>query len=195
MKTVLMMYVTLLPVIIAGALNMLWCKLPVLKSIAVPLDGGNSFRDGKRIFGDNKTYKGFVGYFVLNMLTYVLWGFICHIFKFEHLNFFYTNYANTFLYNTLVGQLLGLAYALFELPNSFLKRRLDIVPGKTTDGIKKVFFIFLDQADSIFGCVLVLRIFYKMSIPFYFSYVLLGALTHILVNVLLYVFKLRKNMF
>jgi len=32
--------------------------------------------------------------------------------------------------NALVGFALGFAYVLFELPNSFIKRRLDIAPGK-----------------------------------------------------------------
>ena len=195
MKTVLMMYVTLLPVIIAGALNMLFCKMSFLDSISLPLDNGKTLRDGKRLFGDNKTYKGLVGYVVLNMMTYILWGLICHAGKFDHLNFFYVNYQNNVFYNAFIGVLLGLAYALFELPNSFLKRRFDIVPGKTASGFKKVFFVFLDQSDSIFGCVLVLCLFYRMSVLFYLCYVLLGAATHIIVNVILYLCKLRKNMF
>ena len=195
MKTVLMMYVTLLPVILAGALNMLWCKLPVLQSIALPIDNEKNFRDGKRIFGDNKTYKGFTGYIAANLIMYVLWGILCKTLRFEHLNFFYVNYPNTVIYNIFIGELLGLAYALFDLHNSFLKRRFDVVPGKMASGAKKAVFLFLDQSDSLFGCVLVVCVFYKMSVWFYFAYVLLGALTHILVNVILYLCKLRKNMF
>ncbi|NLG02623.1 MAG: CDP-archaeol synthase, partial [Clostridia bacterium] len=98
-------------------------------------------------------------------------------------------------YNLLLGLLLGLGYSLFELPNSFLKRRLDIIPGKPTTGIKKYFFVFLDQADSVFGCCLVVCLFDQMSFAFYLLYVLVGALTHIIVNMLLYAAKLRKNMF
>ena len=62
-------------------------------------------------------------------------------------------------------------------------------------GIKKVFFVFIDQADSIFGCVLVVCIYYSMSVGFYFAYVLVGAVTHIVINVLLYLSGLRENMF
>lgn len=195
MKTVLMMYVTLLPVIIAGALNMAFCKISFLQSLSIPLDGGKTLRDGKRLFGDNKTYKGLLGYIVLNMLVYILWGLVCSLGKFSSLNFFYANYPNNVFYNAFIGVLLGLAYALFELPNSFLKRRFDVVPGKTASGFKKVFFVFLDQSDSIFGCVLVLCLFFRMPVWFYFCYVLLGAATHIIVNVILYLCKLRKNMF
>lgn len=193
LKTVLMMYVTLLPVIIAGALNMAFCKSRFLASLSMPLDNEKTLRDGKRLFGDNKTYKGLLGYVVINMLAYIVWGFVCSFFKFGNLNFFYVNYPDVIIYNAFVGVLLGLAYALFELPNSFLKRRFDVVPGKTAIGKRKFFFVFLDQADSIIGCVLVLRLFYRMSVIFFVCYVLIGALTHIVVNLLLYALKLRKN--
>ena len=54
------MYVTLGPVILAGIFNMIFCKLKILKSMQVPMDGGRVMRDGNRIFGDNKTWKGFL---------------------------------------------------------------------------------------------------------------------------------------
>lgn len=194
-KTILCMYVTLLAPILAGVFNMIWCKINFLKKLNVPMDFKKKFFDGKRIFGDNKTWKGFVGYLVLNVICSLLWGLICNICHLNHLNYFYINHANTVLYNILIGLLLGLGYSLFELPNSFLKRRLDIVPGKSASGFKKIFFIFLDQADSVFGCCLVVACFYKLGIKLYFLYVLLGAFTHILFNIILYFLKLRKNMF
>jgi hypothetical protein len=94
----------------------------------------------------------------------------------------------------MIGFLLGLAYVLLELPNSLIKRRFDISPGKSGKGIKSI-FIFLDQADSLFGCVLVIAMVYRMSFPFYLLYVFIGALTHIIINMLLYIGKLRRNMF
>jgi CDP-diglyceride synthetase len=192
----LSMYVSLMPCIFTGILNMLFCKLPFFKSLKKPIDCGKKFNDGKRIIGDNKTWKGFLGYVIFGILCTIIWGLICgsNGYLYEH-NYFYVNYENTLFYNFIIGLLLGLAYALFELPNSFIKRRLGIIEGKTTTGLKKIFFIFLDQADSIFGCVLVLCLVYKMSIVFYFGYVLLGAFTHLVLNILLYLIHLRKNMF
>lgn len=195
MKTILMMYVTLAPVIIAGIITSLWCSVKVLEKTRVPIDGGKCLKDGRRIFGDNKTWKGFIGYLVFNTICSVIWGFVCAAAKLEGLDFFYVYHENTILFNALVGLLLGLGYALFELPNSFLKRRIDITPGKTTSGGKKWFFVFLDQADSIFGCALVVWQFYDLGIWVYLLYVLVGAGTHILLNVLLYLAGLRKNMF
>ena len=189
------MYVTLLGPILAGIINSIFCKSNILKSLKKPIDFNKNFIDNKRIFGDNKTWKGFFGYIILNIIFSIVIGFIYKLFNIEYLDFFYINHDNTILYNILIGFLIGLFYALFELPNSFLKRRLDIKPGKTIKGFKKVFFIFLDQADSIFGIALVVWMFYPIGIWIYLLYILVGAFTHILINMLLYLLHLRGNMF
>ena len=194
-KTILKMYITLLAPIMAGVLNMVWCKLKILKKYNTPMDFKKNFIDGKRIFGDNKTWKGFFGYIILNILCSVLLGFVWNISNLNNMNFFYLNIPNTIYNNCIIGLLLGLGYSLFELPNSFLKRRINIEPGKTSKGIKKLFFIFLDQADSVIGCCLVLSLFYPMTLLFFAMYILLGAFTHIVFNILLYFLGLRKNMF
>lgn len=189
------MYITLLGTIVAGIINSIWCKTKYMKCLQVPMDAGKCLKDGKRLFGDNKTWKGFFGYIIFNIICMVLLGLLCDVSGIEEYNMFYHGISNTIANNCLIGLLLGLAYAVFELPNSFMKRRLGIVPGKSMTGIKKVFFVFFDQADSIFGCVLVVCIYSSMSLGFYFVYVLVGAVTHIVINMLLYLFKLRKNMF
>lgn len=192
---IISMYITLMSPILAGIINMVWCKSKILKRLEIPIDGNKKFIDGKRIFGDNKTCKGLIGYIVLNILTACIWGLICSASKIEQYNFLYINHDNTFTYNIVLGILLGLAYAICELPNSFIKRRLNILPGKTTKGAKKIFFILLDQADSVIGCVLVVNYFYKMTLFMILGYIVLGTITHILINMMLYFMKLRKNMF
>jgi len=189
-------YISLLPVIFTGILNMIWCKLPVFEKIKVPIDNGKKLKDGNRLFGDNKTWKGLIGYIIFGILCTVLWGLVCDttVYLHQH-NYFYANHSNGVIYNLAIGFLLGFFYALFELPNSFIKRRLGIKEGKPPKGIIKLVFIFLDQADSIFGCVLVLSFVYPMTALFYFGCVLLGAATHIVMNVLLYLAHLRKNPF
>ncbi len=189
------MYVTLLPAIVAGVLNSLFCKSNIMSKLKVPIHFGKNFFDKKRVFGDNKTWKGLLGYIILNIIAQVLWGLVCQSSVLNKHNFFYANNDNTIFFNILIGFLIGLFYALFELPNSFTKRRIGIEPGKPPKGVLKIFFIFLDQADSVFGMCLVVAMFYKMSVCFYFAYVLLGAITHILLNMLLYMLKVRKNMF
>ncbi len=189
------MYLTLLTPIFAGVVNSIFCKSKLLNFLKIPLDFHGNFFDGKRIFGDNKTIKGFLGYIVFNIIFCVLFGLLFNILKINNYNFFYLNHSNTFFYNLLIGFLLGLFYALFELPNSFIKRRLDITPGKSTKGFSKLLFTFLDQADSVFGVALVVWLFYPLGIWIYLLYILIGAGTHLIINMLLYFLHLRKNMF
>lgn len=195
LNIILMMYITLSSTIVAGIINSIFCKLNILKCLKYPMDFNKNFIDKKRIFGDNKTWKGFIGYIVFNIIFAVSFGWLWKITKLERLNFLYINHENTIIYNVLIGLLIGFFYALFELPNSFLKRRLDIEPGKTTTGIKKIFFVILDQADSIFGIALVVWLFYPIGIRIYLLYIVVGTITHLLINMMLYFLHLRKNMF
>ena len=192
---IVQLYVTLLGAVLAGIINSIFCKLNILKGLKIPMDFNKNFIDKKRILGDHKTWKGFLGYIIFNIIFAILFGWLWKITKLEHLNFFYINHENTIIYNVFIGFLIGLFYALFELPNSFLKRRLDIEPGKTTTGLKKIFFIILDQADSIFGIALVVWLFYPIGIGIYLLYIVVGTITHLLINMMLYFLHLRKNMF
>jgi len=189
----LCMYATLGSAVVAGIVNSIWCKSKC-DFLKKPIDAGKKFK-GKRIFGDHKTWKGFVGYIFFNIIFAVIFGWIYDLCNINHVSYIYQNHRNFFLFNVCLGALIGLAYALFELPNSFMKRRMGIKPGKTTNDWRKWFFVFLDQADSVFGVCLVVCIFYHMSVGFYLLYVLIGAVTHIIINMLLYLVGLRKNMF
>ncbi len=189
------MYATLLGPIIAGIINSIFCSLKVCNKLKVPMDFNKKLKDGKRIFGDNKTWKGFLGYIVFNIIVAILLGLLFNALGKNHLNFFYVYHENTIIYNLLIGFLLGLFYALFELPNSFMKRRLSIKEGKSTKGFKKIFFIILDQADSVFGVALVVWMFYPLGIMKYLLYIVIGVVTHLLINMILYFLHLRKNMF
>jgi len=193
---ILEMYISMMPVILAGILNMIWCKSDFALCLKVPMDHNIILNDGKRLFGENKTWKGFFGMIASGIIATTIFGWICGQSEFlsAH-NYLYVNYNNTFMYNFLIGLLWGAAYVIFELPNSFIKRRVDIKPGKHLEGVRGLFSVVFDQADSLIGCVLIICFVYKMSLGFYIFYVLLGAFTHIIVNICLYVLKLRKNIF
>lgn len=190
--TILKMYITIFPVIIAGILNMLFVKTPLYKRFNRPIDGGGTFCDGKRIFGDNKTWAGFCGMIVFAAAAQVLWGLVCT--KFPERCLIYSRFENTPLFNLSAGAAMGFAYVLFELPNSFIKRRLDIPSGKTVRGVKGAVFFVVDQIDSLFGVTLVYAALFPMTGAVYFSYILLGAVTHLAVSSILYAAKIRKNL-
>ncbi len=56
-----------------------------------------------------------------------------------------------------IGAFAGLAFMLAELPNSFVKRRLDVAPGATAAGASaRRLFLVIDRLDSTFGALVVL---------------------------------------
>lgn len=191
---VLDMYLTMFSVILGGILNMLFVKTSFYKKHNFPIDRNIVLKDGKRIFGENKTWIGFFSMIFFCIFAQLIMSFICSVFNITKHNQIYNYYDNTFIFNILIGFLFGFMYMLFELPNSFIKRRLNIDCGKTnTDIVGKIFFV-IDQIDSLIGVMLILIIFAKISWPQYFAYILLGGLTHILVNLSLYKLKVRRNL-
>lgn len=196
MQMIMSMYLTLFSVILAGISNMVWCKLPVMKWANLPMDRELVLADGKRLFGKNKTWKGFFGMIFFNIIWQVLIGLLLNFTPpLEALNLIYLHETNNLSTNFVVGFWLGLAYVAFELPNSWLKRRLDIAPGKTASNPLKWIFIIIDQIDSLLGCALVIAWFVPISLPLYLAFVALGGLTHLVINQGLYVLKLRRNQF
>lgn len=186
------MYVTMFPVIFAGVMNMLFVRTRLYSTIKFPIDGGKTLSDGKRILGDNKTWAGFFGMTFFCALAQLLWGFV--YLRIPEMCYIYIRFDNTPVFNIAAGAAMGLAYVLFELPNSFIKRRLDIPCGKTVRGIKGCIFYLIDQTDSLFGVAAVFAALYPMSVRQYFLYILLGAVTHIVVNLILYKLKIRRNL-
>ncbi|MDR0469410.1 MAG: CDP-archaeol synthase [Peptococcaceae bacterium] len=163
------LYFLILPVIVGAVLNMVFIKLPVLKSWQTPMDGGKTLKDNKRIFGDNKTWKGFWGMIVLT--AFAAWP-IWH---------------GVFSYSFFCGAWLGFAYALFELPNSFIKRRLDIKAGKNGGAIQT----FFDQADSVIGFILLFPLIYPLTWQEALGIFVVATATHYLFNILLFYAGLR----
>ena len=178
----------------AGATNMAFVKAPVLRSWSRPMDGGIRLRDGKRLFGNNKTWKGFIGMIAITAICLAaaegLAANFPHIrqlslIPFEDLRFPFNAW--------FFGAVWGLAYVLAELPNSFLKRRVDIPPGKNVSGTKGFLFLVLDQADSVIACVLVLPLFSSIAWVDAFALIVLGSIAHYLTNLGLFVVHLKKQ--
>ena len=184
---VLKMFVTILPVILGGIANMLFCKSAFYKSHRKPLDNGFCLKDGKRLFGDNKTITGFLSMIVFCSLFQVLIGLT------GLPDDMYTRYENTVIFNIYAGALLGFMYMLFELPNSFLKRRLGIEAGKTVKSDIRAVFLIIDRIDSVTGIALVICILSGKP-HLFLPYILLGGLTHLFVNLTLLKLKVRRNL-
>ncbi|MBP5460110.1 MAG: CDP-archaeol synthase [Clostridia bacterium] len=190
------MILSMISVVFGGVLNMLFVKTPVYRKLKRPIDGGRTWSDGRRLFGENKTFAGLAGMTLGTLVSQVVMGLLLKALGLSHLSDVYRRHENTVKYNALAGGLFGLAYALFELPNSFAKRRFDIRPGKTTAQkglLGKVFFL-VDQVDSMFGVMAVLAMLSPIGIVKYFGYIALGGVIHILTNLGMIKAGIRKNL-
>lgn len=127
---------TMLEVIIffipAGVGNMapvLAARIPLMDRLAQPIDHGASWR-GIRIFGDHKTYRGYVSGIILGALAAT---------ALHRVGIFGDSLATT----ALMGAVLGFGALLGDSIKSFFKRRAHMPSGKS-------WFPF-DQLDYIIG--------------------------------------------
>lgn len=194
MNTLADLLLLILPVVLAGVSNMVYVKLPVHRGLRVPMDGGRTWRDGRRLFGDNKTWKGFFGMIAFTAFWLgafeALAGAVPQVariapFPFEAWRFPWNGW--------LFGAWWGLGYVLFELPNSFLKRRLGIPAGQNAPGGRGFLFGLLDQADSVIGCTIFLLFFFHPGWGMALGIVVVGTAVHYLTNVGLWMAGLKRQ--
>jgi CDP-2,3-bis-(O-geranylgeranyl)-sn-glycerol synthase len=139
---------------------------PVLAGGGLPMDFGKNFVDGKRVFGTNKTFRGFffglaVG-FAVGLVEWAVFG-----------------YPLLFCLLTPLGALLG------DLTAAFLKRRLGIAPG----GL----FPVVDQVDFVVGALVFALplglVYWELAV----AVLLITPPVHLVTNVCAYKLGLKKN--
>jgi hypothetical protein len=97
-----------LPLMLANLSHMVCIKLDLFPKLARPI--------AVRYFGESKTYRGFI---LLILFTAFYCVSLVYLFSFS-----FDSFA------VVVGAVLGFGYTLGELPNSFVKRRLNIESGR-----------------------------------------------------------------
>jgi CDP-2,3-bis-(O-geranylgeranyl)-sn-glycerol synthase len=158
-------------------------RYDLLRGLKRPLDGGRTFR-GRRVLGDNKTWRGALCMTTgVVVATVVLWQWDWWLDQLPG-----AVRASTPL---LVGFLIGLGTVLGELPNSFLKRQLDIAPGSRRRSLGGVALAVLDQGDLVLGIWVCLAPVWVM--PVWLAAVAFAAIAaiHAVVNVVGYAIGAR----
>jgi len=149
-----------LPLLVGLALHGFCIKYDTLAFLCRSIDQGRSFR-GKRIFGDNKTYRGVAVVSLGTAIGFGLQSLLLHrIASIRGIELF--DYA--FFKSVAVGLAVGVAAMLSELPNSFIKRRFEIAPGTAAKGWKRLIFYVYDQIDFLLGAWLVLAIVVPITV-------------------------------
>jgi hypothetical protein len=97
-------------------------------------------------------------------------------------------------YGYLAGVLMGLGMAVGELPNSFLKRRLDVAPGRRKGGLLGFAFFLLDQVDLAIGIWVFLFFLIRPSWLLVAWSFLLTFVLHVAVSSMGYLLGMRETM-
>jgi hypothetical protein len=148
------------PLLTGLALHGFCIKFNSLAFLCHPIDRGRKFH-GKRIFGDNKTWRGIVVVGLGTAIGFGLQSLVLHrIASIRSIELF--DYA--FFKSVALGLAVGVAAMLSELPNSFIKRRFEIAPGSAAKGWKGVIFYVYDQIDFLLGAWLVLAIVIPVTV-------------------------------
>ena len=143
------------PLLVAALLHGLCLAHGWLGFLARPIDAGRTLR-GRPLFGHSKRWRGPIVVAAGAGLAFALQRSVLHgcaaLASIE-----LVDYAA--LPGYWLGALAGAAAELAELPNSFVKRQLDIAPGKTARGPLAVVFYLWDQLDLLAGYWLVFGYF------------------------------------
>ena len=141
---------------------------PVLAGGGLPIDLGRKFKDGKAIFGKNKTFRGFfVGLAVgtgVGLLESAIFG-----------------------YPLIFGLLLSLGALFGDLAGAFLKRRLGIAPGNLLP--------IVDQVDFVVGALVISLLLSPSFLTWELALtvLLITPPIHLLTNFAAYKLGLKRN--
>jgi len=177
-----------LPVLVAGIVQILVIKAGWLHSLAAcPIDGGLCLR-GRRLFGANKTLRGAVIMPLVSALASALQARAAPgAMEWLHVASFQMNHPVAW------GLLLGSGYVLGELPNSFMKRQLDIAPGAAAKDRTALLFWLADQWDSVVGIFLVLGFVWVPGLRFMVMVFALALVLHTLAAALMVALGLKER--
>jgi hypothetical protein len=133
---------------LAGVLESFLWKTPVFQYLNFPINN--------QLFGANKRWRGLVSLPLANLVA-------TYVFYYLDITFFERskNLIHFSDYNCLeYGLLVGLVFNLSELPNSYIKRRLQIPPGDESNP----WFYLVDHLDSTYGVLLLWWLYFQFPL-------------------------------
>jgi len=140
---------------------------PVLAGGGPKMDFGKNFIDGKRIFGNNKTFRGFFFGWTIGMLV----GSVEYV--------VFPGYPILFIVLIPLGALVG------DLTGAFIKRRIGIAPG----GLLPI----VDQVDFVVGALVFSLPLAIVNWELAVTVLLITPPIHLFTNYLAYKLKLKKH--
>lgn len=133
---------------IAGVIEAFLWKTSIFELLNQPIQ--------TKLFGANKKWRGLVSLPLAMVVSVYLLHFMELVFPAPSPNAILFSNFNLVEF----GLLVGFVFNLSELPNSFIKRRLDIPPG---DESSKLFY-FVDHLDSTYGVLLLWYLYFHFPL-------------------------------
>ena len=183
----------LIPLIVSNVLHMVLVKKNGLSSLCIPLNS--------TLFGPNKTLRGFLFVPFVNGILYLVvnwpggWllsGLSPEYYLQQEINIGDINFLNLLLLQASIGAVYGLFYMLFELPNSWIKRRMGIASGESSTRFRW-FFTLLDKTDSAIGVSLFFGFLNDFNIEMMLQFFLCASSLHFGISGLLVLSKIKKS--
>ena len=183
----------LIPLIVSNVLHMVLVKKNGLTSLCIPLNS--------TLFGPNKTLRGFLFVPFVNGILYLVvnwpggWllsGLSPEYYLQQEINIGDINFLNLLLMQASIGAVYGLFYMLFELPNSWIKRRMGIASGESSTRFRW-FFTLLDKTDSAIGVSLFFGFLNDFNIEMMLQFFLCASSLHFGISGLLVLSKIKKS--
>ena len=157
----------------------------LFRSLKRPIDGGHTLR-GRRLFGDNKTWRGAL---VLSGGAFVA---TLGLHRFAWYRDRLPAQARE-RSPVALGAALGFGTVVGELPNSLMKRQLDIGPGSQRGSAAGIALSVLDQGDFVLATWLLMRPLWRMSAREALGSFTAVAVIHAGVNVVGYAIGARET--
>ena len=179
----LQMLFLLAPAGIANTSPVWGAKIPWLSKWNTPIDLGLSWR-GRRLLGDNKTYRGLAMGLASGCLTGVVLALVSRYSAYVSEN---VDVFSAEINLILLGGLLGLFALLGDATKSFFKRQAGIAPGRA--------WPILDQIDYILGAYVAVGLIFDLTLLHYVAGLLTYALVHPVISYSAYLLKLKKDRF
>ncbi|HEX2269662.1 MAG TPA: CDP-archaeol synthase [Pyrinomonadaceae bacterium] len=180
----------ILAFVVAGLLHSLWMKNRFSQTFAIPLDGGRMFR-GRRILGENKTLRGFVVMIPAATLAFAAIGALLSLPEgvppVTLWQLTPTGYA-------ALGAWAGFGFMPGELPNSFVKRQLGILPGQApASRLTGTICFAVDHVDSIVGMLVAVTLAVHTPWTTWLWVLILGPSIHLLFSWWLYRMGVKRR--
>ncbi len=179
-------FLILVPAFVTNGMMVIVGKIGSIKRF--PIDNGKTFKDGERIFGDGKSWNGFIGGWITGFLisAAICWFFFLKIaeaemysgFKFIDqdyiINFSFGLYPLTSAKYWLSQCFIALGSPVGDLIGSFFKRRKKVKRGEV--------YLFWDQNDFIIVSSLIACIWYPYTWYFWIFVLLITPILTALAN-------------